>query len=162
MAKAMFGAGCFWGVESAFRKLRGVTDVSVGYSGGNTENPSYEDVCTGATGHAEVVMVEFNESRVTYEKLLDLFWQIHDPTQLNRQGPDTGAQYRSAIFTFDDDQKEIAERSKAMTAERIRGNRPVVTEITPAGKYWKAEDYHQRFEDRRMAATARLYGGWKR
>jgi len=162
MAKAMFGAGCFWGVESAFRKLRGVTDVSVGYSGGNTENPSYEDVCTGATGHAEVVMVEFNESRVTYEKLLDLFWQIHDPTQLNRQGPDTGTQYRSAIFTFDDDQKEVAERSKAMTAERTRGNRPVVTEITPAGKYWKAEDYHQRFEDRRMAATARLYGGWKR
>lgn len=162
MAKAMFGAGCFWGVESAFRKLRGVTDVSVGYSGGTVENPTYEDVCTGATGHAEVVMVDYDESRVGYDDLLELFWQIHDPTQVNRQGPDTGTQYRSAIFTFDDDQKDIAERSKAMIAERIRGDRPVATEITPAGPYWMAEDYHQRFEDRRMSASARLFGGWKR
>ncbi len=154
MARAMFGAGCFWSVESAFRKLRGVSDVSVGYSGGASENPSYEDVCTGATGHAEVVMVEFDEARVTYEKLLELFWQIHDPTQLNRQGPDVGTQYRSAIFTFDGDQKEIAERSKAMEAERV-GARPIATEITPAGPYWRAEDYHQRFEERRMTASAR-------
>lgn len=156
MAKAMFGAGCFWGVETAFRNLRGVTDVSVGYSGGTTENPTYEDVCTGTTGHAEVVLVEYDEKRVSYENLLELFWQIHDPTQLNRQGPDTGTQYRSAIFTFDDAQKEIAERSKAMAAEHIRGNRPIATEITPSGPYWRAEDYHQRFEERRMAATARV------
>ncbi|MCZ6860333.1 MAG: peptide-methionine (S)-S-oxide reductase MsrA [Alphaproteobacteria bacterium] len=156
MAKAMFGAGCFWGVETAFRKLRGVADVSVGYSGGTTENPTYEDVCTGTTGHAEVVMVDYDENRVSYENLLELFWQIHDPTQLNRQGPDTGTQYRSAIFTFDDAQKEIAERSKAMAAEHIRGNRPIATEITPSGPYWRAEDYHQRFEERRMATTARL------
>ena len=165
MAKAMFGAGCFWGVESAFRKLRGVTDVSVGYSGGGSENPSYEDVCTGTTGHAEVVMVDYDEKRVSYENLLELFWQIHDPTQLNRQGPDKGTQYRSVIFTFDDAQKEVAEQSRAMIAERIRGNRnqrPIATEITPAGPYWRAEDHHQRHEDRRMAATARLYGGWKR
>ncbi len=155
MAKAMFGAGCFWGVETAFRKLRGVSDVSVGYSGGAAENPTYEDVCTGTTGHAEVVMLEYDEKRVGYEKLLELFWQIHDPTQLNRQGPDRGTQYRSVIFTFDDAQKEIAERSKAMEAERV-GTRPIATEITPAGPYWRAEDYHQRFEERRMATSARL------
>ncbi len=153
MAKAMFGAGCFWGVESAFRKLRGVSDVSVGYSGGAAENPAYQDVCTGTTGHAEVVMVEFDEARVAYEDLLELFWRIHDPTQLNRQGPDVGTQYRSAIFTFDDAQREIAERSKAMIAERIPGNRPVATEIAPAGNSWRAEDYHQRYEDRRMAGA---------
>ena len=155
MAKAMFGAGCFWGVETAFRKLRGVSDVSVGYSGGAAENPTYQDVCTGTTGHAEVVMLEYDEKRVGYEKLLELFWQIHDPTQLNRQGPDRGTQYRSVIFTFDDAQKEIAERSKAMEAERV-GTRPIATEITPAGPYWRAEDYHQRFEERRMATSARL------
>ncbi len=158
MAKAMFGAGCFWGVESAFRKLPGVGDISVGYSGGASENPAYVDVCTGTTGHAEVVMVEYDEARVGYEDLLELFWQIHDPTQLNRQGPDVGTQYRSVIFTFDDAQKEIAERSKAMAAERIPGNRnhrPIATEITPAGDYWRAEDYHQRYEERRMAGSAR-------
>ena len=160
--QATFAAGCFWGVEYAFRQLPGVTDTAVGYMGGTTEHPTYQDVCTDRTGHAEVVQVQYDPERVSYQELLEVFWRIHDPTQVNRQGPDTGTQYRSAIFTFDDGQKEIAERSKAMIAERIRGNRPVATEITPAGTYWKAEDYHQRFEDRRMSASARLFGGWKR
>ena len=162
MAKAMFGAGCFWGVETAFRKLSGVSDVSVGYSGGASENPTYEDVCTGTTGHAEVVMLEYDEAKIAYEDLLELFWQIHDPTQLNRQGPDPGTQYRSAIFTFDDAQKEVAERSKAMMAERLGPSRPIATEIAPAGAYWKAEDYHQRYEERRTGAGAALFGGWRR
>ena len=162
MAQAMFGAGCFWGVESAFRKLKGVTDVAVGYAGGRTENPTYEDVCSGMTGHAEVVLVEYDEKRIQFDELLDLFWQIHDPTQVNRQGPDVGTQYRSAIFTFDDAQREAAEASKARVAESLRHGRPIATEITPAGTFWRAEDYHQRYDEKRQAAMSRLFGGFKR
>ncbi len=149
MAKAMFGAGCFWGVESAFRQVKGVTNVAVGYSGGAAQAPSYEEVCTGTTGHAEVVLVEFNEAKVGFDELLAVFFQIHDPTQVNRQGPDMGAQYRSAVFVFDDDQAAAAERAKAAAAEHIGW--PVVTEITTAGTFWRAEDYHQRYDEKRKA-----------
>jgi peptide-methionine (S)-S-oxide reductase len=160
MAKAMFGAGCFWGVESAFRQIKGVTDVTVGYSGGDMPEPSYEDVCSSTTGHAEVVLVEYDDKRVRYEDLLNVFWQIHDPTQVNRQGPDVGTQYRTAIFYFDDAQKAAAEQSKANAQEHFR--RPIATEITPASEFWRAEDYHQRYEEKRHGAMARLFGGWKR
>ena len=162
MAQAMFGAGCFWGVETAFRKLRGVRDVTVGDSGGRTEDPTYDDVCSGMTGHAEVVLVDYDEKRIGFDDLLDLFWQIHDPTQVNRQGPDVGTQYRSAIFTFDDAQREAAEASKARETESRRHGRPVATEITPAGPFWRAEEYHQRYDDKRHAAMSRLFGGFKR
>ena len=160
MAKAMFGAGCFWGVESAFRRLKGVTNVTVGYAGGALEEPTYEKVCTGMTGHAEVVLVEYDEKRVSYDELLGLFFQIHDPTQMNRQGPDIGTQYRSAIFTYDDDQAAAARSMKDAVAENA--SRPVATEITPASTFWPAEDYHQQYEEKRMAASSRLFGGWKR
>jgi peptide-methionine (S)-S-oxide reductase len=160
MAKGMFGAGCFWGVESAFRRLKGVTNVTVGYSGGTAEEPTYEQVCSGTTGHAEVVLVEYDEARVAYDDLLGLFFEIHDPTQLNRQGPDVGTQYRSAVFTFDDDQKAAAQAKKDALGETAR--RPVATEIAPAATFWPAEDYHQQYEEKRMAASARLFGGWKR
>lgn len=160
MAKAMFGAGCFWGVETAFRRLKGVTNVTVGYSGGALERPTYEKVCSGMTGHAEVALVEYDESKVAYEDLLALFFEIHDPTQVNRQGPDVGTQYRSAIFYFDDAQKAAAEVMKAKVAETSR--RPIATEITSASDFWAAEDYHQQYEEKRMGAAARLFGGWKR
>jgi len=160
MAKAMFGAGCFWGVETAFRRLKGVTDVTVGYAGGTLEAPTYEKVCTGMTGHAEVVLVEYDEARVSYDDLLALFFQIHDPTQMNRQGPDVGTQYRSAVFYYDDAQKAAAEAMKAAAGEAAR--RPIATEITAAPTFWPAEDYHQQYDEKRMAASARLFGGWKR
>ncbi|HSR55515.1 MAG TPA: peptide-methionine (S)-S-oxide reductase MsrA [Alphaproteobacteria bacterium] len=145
MEKAMFGAGCFWGVEAAFRKVPGVTDVAVGYSGGKTENPTYQDVCSHTTGHAEVVLVEFDPAQVSFEQLCELFFTIHDPTQLNRQGPDVGDQYRSAIFTFSDEQLETAKavRDKLETSGRFRDE--IVTQIAPASKFWRAEDYHQRY-----------------
>ena len=149
MAKATFGAGCFWGVEVAFRQLKGVTDVAVGYAGGRLENPAYEDVCSGSTGHAEVVEVDYDPDQVSYEQLLEVFWSSHNPTQLNRQGPDVGSQYRSAIFTHDEDQAEAARRSKAALEQSGRYARPIVTEITPAGPFWRAEAYHQRYFERR-------------
>ncbi len=145
MAKATFGAGCFWGVEAQFRKLRGVTSTTVGYSGGAMEDPSYEDVCTGKTGHAEAVEVIFDPETISYNQLLDVFWSIHDPTTLNRQGPDVGSQYRSAIFTHDPEQAAAAQASKERLQSSAGSRREIVTEITPAGEFYLAEDYHQRY-----------------
>lgn len=151
MALATFGAGCFWGVEADFRKLEGVTGTTAGYLGGTLENPTYEQVCTDKTGHAEVVQVEFDPDKISYEELLEVFWQIHDPTQLNRQGPDFGTQYRSAIFFHDPDQEIAAQRSKAEAQTRIPGQ--IVTEITPASTFYPAEDYHQRYLEKRGLAS---------
>lgn len=145
MALATFGAGCFWGVEVAFRQVKGVTGAAAGYLGGHLENPTYEDVCSGRTGHAEVVQVEFDPAVVSYAELLDVFWQSHDPTTLNRQGPDVGAQYRSAIFYHTPEQAELAASSKRALAESGRFTRPIVTEITPATTFYRAEEYHQRY-----------------
>lgn len=145
--KAMFGAGCFWGVEETFRNLKGVTSTAVGYAGGTKEKPTYEDVCSDETGHAEVVELDYDPSQISYEKLLDVFWSNHNPTTLNRQGPDVGTQYRSAIFYYSPEQKAAAERSK--TAQGSRFNRPIVTQIEPAPKFWRAEEYHQRYLEKR-------------
>ena len=143
MSKAMFGAGCFWGVEYNFSKIKGVNEVISGYSGGKTPNPTYEMVCSNNTEHAEVVLIDFNEDEVTYEELLNAFWKKHDPTTLNRQGPDVGTQYRSAIFYYDDKQKEAAEKSLNKLQEKL--SQKIVTEITKAQKFWKAEEYHQKY-----------------
>lgn len=153
---ATFGAGCFWGVEPTFRNVKGVKDVTVGYLGGTMVNPTYKDVCTGRTGHAEVVQVVFDPAEVTYEKLLDVFWENHNPTTLNRQGPDVGTQYRSAIFYHGDDQKRIAEESKARLTASGKFSRPIVTEITPASDFYKAEDYHQRYLEKRGLASCHI------
>lgn len=147
MATAIFGAGCFWGIEVAFGKVKGVISTSVGYTGGNTDNPTYEQVCTGKTNHAEVVWVEFDPSSVSYEELLNVFWGCHDPTTLNRQGPDRGTQYRSAIYFADSDQEVAAIKSKEQNSERF--SNPIVTEITAASKYYIAEDYHQKYLEKR-------------
>jgi peptide-methionine (S)-S-oxide reductase len=143
--KATFGAGCFWGVEAVFRQLDGVTDTAVGYAGGQTENPSYRDVCSHKTGHAEVVEVTYDPDRISYERLLEVFFAIHDPTSLNRQGFDVGDQYRSAVFFHDDDQREAAVAAKDGLEQSRRLRRPVVTQIVPAPQFWPAEDYHQRY-----------------
>jgi len=145
MELATFGAGCFWGIEALFRQVEGVTDAAVGYTGGTLENPTYKDVCSDRTGHAEVVQVTFDPARVSYEKLLDVFWQVHDPTQLNRQGPDHGRQYRSAIFFHTPAQETAARASKAKLQASNLFSRPIVTEITPASTFWRAEEYHQRY-----------------
>lgn len=150
--KTTFGAGCFWGVEAAFRKIKGVVSTAVGYSGGRLKNPTYDDVCTDQTGHAEVVQVEYDPSRVTYDQLLDLFWQLHDPTTPNRQGPDIGTQYRSAIFYHTPEQKGAAEASKERLRKSGRHQRPIVTEITPAAEFYRAEEYHQQYFDKRGIA----------
>jgi peptide-methionine (S)-S-oxide reductase len=145
LPKATFGAGCFWGVEAEFSKIEGVKSTAVGYMGGDLENPTYEDVCTDRTGHAEVIQLEFDPEVVSYEKLLNLFWEIHDPTTLNRQGPDVGSQYRSVIFYHNDDQKKIAVNSKRRAQESGRHKKEIVTEITEAEEFYKAEEYHQRY-----------------
>jgi peptide-methionine (S)-S-oxide reductase len=142
---ATFGAGCFWGVEAAFRKLPGIIDVKVGYMGGHVDNPTYEQVCTNTTGHAEVAQVSFDSDKITYEELLAVFWDIHDPTQLNRQGPDVGSQYRSVIFYHSDEQKRIAEESKQKVGNAGKVSREIVTGIIAASDFWPAEDYHQRY-----------------
>ena len=144
MAKAMFGAGCFWGVEYKFAKVDGVNGAVSGYSGGKLDNPTYEQVCTNNTDHAEVVLVDYDPDIVSYEKLLDVFWEKHDPTTLNRQGPDIGTQYRSAIFYFDDDQRDKATESLKNRQTSI-GSRKIVTEITKASDFWRAEEYHQEY-----------------
>ena len=144
MAKAMFGAGCFWGVEYNFNKVEGVNEAISGYSGGKVDNPTYEQVCTNTTDHAEVVLVDYDPDVVTYDKLLQVFWEKHDPTTLNRQGPDIGTQYRSAIFYFDDEQKNSATKSLQERQSAI-GSRKIVTEITRASDFWKAEEYHQKY-----------------
>ncbi|HLY67094.1 MAG TPA: peptide-methionine (S)-S-oxide reductase MsrA [Chloroflexota bacterium] len=149
MAKATFAAGCFWGVEDVFRHVDGVTSTRVGYTGGHTKEPSYHDVCGDTTGHAEAVEVEFDPAKVSYEQLLQAFWENHDPTTVNRQGPDFGTQYRSGVFYHDDAQKQAAEASKEALDRSGRLRRPVVTEIVPAEDFWEAEDYHQQYFEKR-------------
>lgn len=151
-AKAMFGAGCFWGVEATFRRINGVKEAFVGYAGGTTDNPTYEDVCTDETGHAEVVEVEFDPAVVSYNHLLDVFWSNHDPTTLNRQGPDVGTQYRSVVFYYTPEQKAAAEQSKAAQDQSGRFRRPIVTQIEPAPPFYRAEEYHQRYLEKRGMA----------
>ncbi len=142
----MFGAGCFWGVQYYFDQVPGVVKTTVGYSGGHTENPSYEDVCTHTTGHAEVVLIEFDPGQVSYKTLVRQFFRMHDPTQLNRQGPDIGDSYRTAIFYFDDEQKETAEDIKKLTLDDFK--QPIATEITVAGEFYPAEEYHQKYTEK--------------
>jgi peptide-methionine (S)-S-oxide reductase len=154
--KATFGAGCFWGVEAAFRQVPGVVSAAVGYSGGTVTDPTYEQVCTDRTGHAEVVEVEFDPARVSYEDLLGVFWENHDPTQKNRQGPDVGTQYRSAIFFHTPEQRETARRSKEHLERSGRYSRPIVTEITPASPFYRAEEYHQRYLEKRGLASCKI------
>ena len=158
MEKATFGAGCFWGVEETFRRVPGVSDTAVGYMGGTTESPSYREVCGGATGHAEVVQLEYDPARVTYEQLLDVFWGAHDPTTRDRQGPDVGSQYRSVIFVHSPEQEAAARASKERLDGDGRFRRPIVTAIEPAGPFWRAEEYHQRYLAKRGAAACRLPG----
>jgi len=149
--RATFGAGCFWGVEAAFRKIQGVVSTTVGYSGGSSKNPTYKDVCSGRTGHAEVVQVEYDPSKTSYEELLNVFWSVHDPTQLNRQGPDVGTQYRSVIFFYNAEQEAAAKAAKAHLERSGRYRKPIVTEIIPASEFYMAEEYHQQyFEKNRM------------
>jgi peptide-methionine (S)-S-oxide reductase len=154
--KATFGAGCFWHVEQAFQRVRGVVATSVGYMGGTLADPAYEDVCTDRTGHAEVVEVTFDPTYVTYKDLLEIFWNIHDPTTLNRQGPDGGTQYRSVIFYHSPEQKTAAEASKKRLEQSFRLGRKIVTEITPASTFYRAEDYHQQYLDKHGHAACRL------
>lgn len=156
--KATFAAGCFWGVEAAFREVKGVISTRVGYTGGRTEHPTYEEVSSGRTGHAEAVEVVFDADVVTYRELLDLFWSIHDPTQLNRQGPDYGTNYRSAIFYHSDEQKTLAEASRKNLADSGRyGRRQIVTEVTPATSFYAAEDYHQQFYEKQGKKSCRIW-----
>jgi peptide-methionine (S)-S-oxide reductase len=152
--KATFGAGCFWGVEIEFRNVPGVVDTAVGYEGGTLPNPTYEDVCSHTTGHAEVVQVEFDPEEVSYDQLLDVFWDVHDPTQVNRQGPDIGSNYRSVIFFHSPEQQEQALESKARVQARF--DRSIATEISPASDFWRAEEYHQQYLVKRGLATCRI------
>jgi peptide-methionine (S)-S-oxide reductase len=149
LQKATFAAGCFWHVEDAFRRVKGVVDARVGYTGGFVDNPSYKVVCTDTTGHAEALEVTFDPDVVSYEELVEFFWTIHDPTQVNRQGPDWGMQYRTAIFTHDEQQKKVAEASKQRVDESGRFPRPIATQIVEAGPFWEAEDYHQQYYAKR-------------
>ena len=155
-AKATFGAGCFWGVQLTFQQIPGVTATAAGYEGGSKPNPTYEDVCSHTTGHAEVVQVDFDPAQVGYNTLLDVFWNNHNPTQLNRQGPDVGTQYRSVIFYHDEEQKELAERSKQLIEESARFNKPIVTQIVPASTFWVAEEYHQGYLEKRGLASCHV------
>ncbi len=156
MEQATFGAGCFWGVEEEFRQLPGVTDTKVGYMGGTLANPSYGEVCTDRTGHAEVVQVTFDPAKIGYEQLLDTFWKIHDPTTLNRQGPDVGTQYRSVIFYDSPAQKSSAERSIAQLQASGRFRRPIVTRVEAAQTFWPAEEYHQRYLEKQGLGSCHI------
>jgi peptide-methionine (S)-S-oxide reductase len=149
MEKATFGAGCFWGVEATFRQVKGVTATAVGYMGGTLQQPTYEDVCTDRTGHAEVVQVDYDPSAVPYKKLLEVFWQNHNPTTLNRQGPDVGTQYRSVIFFHSPEQETAARASKEELDEAGQYSGPIVTQIVPAQEFWRAEEYHQQYLEKR-------------
>jgi peptide-methionine (S)-S-oxide reductase len=153
---ATFGAGCFWGVEANFRRIPGVIEAISGYAGGQKENPTYREVCTDTTGHAEVVQVTFDPAKVSYEQLLDAFWKMHDPTQVNRQGPDFGRQYRTAIFFHSPEQEAVARKSKQAVGASGRFRHPIATEITPAGPFWPAEEYHQRYLEKRGATNCHL------
>ena len=154
--KATFGAGCFWGVEAAFRQVKGVKATAVGYAGGDTKNPTYKEVCTDGTGHAEVVQVEYDPAEVSYDRLLAVFWTSHDPTQRNRQGPDVGTQYRTVIFFHTPEQDRAARESKAALEASGRFPRPIVTEILPAPEFWRAEDYHQQYLEKRGLSSCHL------
>jgi peptide-methionine (S)-S-oxide reductase len=156
MAKATFAAGCFWGVEATFRQVKGVTATAVGYTGGTFPNPTYQDVCSHRTGHAEAVEVEYDPEQVSYDQLLDVFWASHNPTLLNRQGPDVGSQYRSAIFYHTPEQKAAAEASKDRLQQSGRYRSPVVTEITPATTFYRAEEYHQRYMEKHGASACHI------
>lgn len=156
MAKATFAAGCFWGVEDAFRQTKGVKSTAVGYTGGTAKNPSYKDVCTGRTGHAEAVEVEFDPAQVTYPELLAVFWKSHDPTTMNRQGPDVGTQYRSAIYFHDAAQEQAARESKAALEKAGTFKRSIVTEISPATDFYRAEDYHQQYFEKQGIRACHL------
>jgi peptide-methionine (S)-S-oxide reductase len=153
MEKATFGAGCFWGVEARFQQLPGVIETAVGYEGGELDNPTYKDVCTDRTGHAEVVEVKFDPARVSYQRLLDLFFELHDPTQLNRQGPDWGAQYRSVIFFHSPQQEEAAQAAIARLTEQKTFRKPIVTQVVPAQTFWRGEEYHQKYLEKRGAVV---------
>jgi peptide-methionine (S)-S-oxide reductase len=154
--QATFAMGCFWGVEVTFRNTKGVKDAVVGYIGGHTKNPTYKEVCTDTTGHAEAVLVTFDPNEITYEELLEVFWSNHNPTTLNRQGPDVGTQYRSAIFYHSEAQKAAAEASKAAMEKSGRYSRPIVTEIVPAQTFYPAEEYHQRYLEKRGLASCHI------
>jgi peptide-methionine (S)-S-oxide reductase len=156
MAKATFAAGCFWGVEATFRALPGVTATRVGYIGGKTVNPTYKDVCTDRTGHAEAVEVDYDPAKISYHKLLDVFWENHDPTQLNRQGPDFGTQYRSAIFYHDAVQEREAKASEEKLEQSHRFSKPIVTQIVPATEFFEAEDYHQQYLEKKGLASCHI------
>lgn len=156
MAKATFAAGCFWGVEATFRQVPGVISTRVGYTGGEFKNPTYKDVCTDSTGHAEAVEVEYDPAKVSYGDLLKIFWENHDPTQLNRQGPDWGKQYRSAIFFHTPEQEQQAKASKAELEKSKRFSKPIVTQIVPAVEFYAAEDYHQQYLEKRGLATCHI------
>jgi len=156
MVKAIFAAGCFWGVEATFRQVPGVISTRVGYTGGDLANPTYKDVCTDRTGHAEAVEVEYDPAKVSYEKLLDVFWENHDPTQLNRQGPDWGTQYRSAIFYTTPEQQAVAQASKQQLDKSHRFSKPIVTQIIPATTFYEAEEYHQQYLEKKGLATCHI------
>lgn len=153
---ATFGAGCFWGIESAFREVDGVVDAAVGYAGGHVEEPTYEEVCGGRTGHAEVVRVDYDPDRVSYNDLLEVFWRIHDPTQVDRQGPDVGSQYRSVIFVHSEEQRQKARAAMERLEASGRLDRPVATAIESAGPFWRAEEYHQRYFEKRGGGGCRV------
>lgn len=154
--KATFGAGCFWGVEAAFRQIPGVVATAAGYEGGTTDNPSYRDVCSHTTGHAEVVQVEYDPARVSYDDLLAVFWDEHDPTQLNRQGPDIGDQYRSVVFYHTPEQQAAATASRDRLTQSGKYRRPIVTVIEPAATFYRAEDYHQQYLEKRGLSTCKI------
>lgn len=153
---ATFGAGCFWGVEATFRRTPGVISTLSGYIGGTLQNPTYEEVCTDTTGHAEAVQIEFDPSKISYEDLLNIFWTNHDPTTLNRQGPDVGTQYRSAIFYHSDEQKSLAEASKEAMNSSGKFKNPIVTELTPVSTFYPAEEYHQRYLEKRGLSSCHV------
>ncbi len=156
MAIATFGAGCFWGVEAEFRRVKGVKVTAVGYAGGDLQNPTYRDVCSDTTGHAEVVQVEYDPEAVSYDDLLNVFWENHDPTTLNRQGPDVGTQYRSVVFFHTPEQEQAARASRERLEKSGRFRRPIVTQIEPAAEFWRAEDYHQQYLEKRGLASCHI------
>ena len=156
MAKATFGAGCFWGVELRFQQVPGVMETAVGYEGGKLNEPSYRDVCTDATGHAEVVEIDYDPAKVSYQQLLELFFELHDPTQLNRQGPDWGTQYRSVVFFHSPDQEVAAKETIARLTAEKRFSKPIATQVVPAQTFWRAEEYHQKYLEKRGAASCHI------